>query len=61
MTCSSGGVGTGAEELGAAADEEGADALGVVALSLPDGTGALVEPAKPCTASTMTSGGRWVS
>jgi hypothetical protein len=61
MTCRSGGVGTSADELGVGADEEGADGVPAAPDALLDGTGAFTEPAKPCTASTTTSGGGRVS
>jgi hypothetical protein len=61
MSCGSGYIGTDAEELGDGADEEGTDELPAEPPALLEGTGAFTEPAKPCTASTITSGGGRVS
>ena len=58
MMCCSVGPGIGADELGAGADEEGAEGTPPAPVALLEGAGAFADPAKPCTASTMTSGGR---
>jgi hypothetical protein len=57
MICGSGGRGPSADELGDGTDDEGAAGVPAAPLAPLEGAGVVADPAKPCTASTIMSGG----